>query len=200
MVFKAGDDCDRCGLHTIRLGPPNHIWCNLGKHINLTPFEVLHGLVKTDRQKKQFQGPQVVKLLNNLHYLRQYLPPHLHPFVNALEKVKCVYTIAHARSVVKNHREVISEFGDSWLVLMQNFQVTMKVHIILHHLSDYMEITGKTLCHANDQVGEAVHHSVKQFIECHPNYNHTDKSTEEYGEDILTGIKHFNANNIGSIW
>ena len=40
----------------------------------------------------------------------------------------------------------------------------------------------------------------KQFIECHPNYNHTDKSTEEYGEDILTGIKHFNANNIGSIW
>ena len=24
----------------------------------------------------------------------------------------------------------------------------LKVHIILHHLSDYMEITGKTLCHA----------------------------------------------------
>ena len=47
----------------------------------------------------------------------------------------------------------------------------MTGHIILHHLSDYMEITGKTLCHANDQVGEAVHHSVKQFLECHPNYN-----------------------------
>ena len=65
---------------------------------------------------------------------------------------------------------------------------------------DYMEQTGQTLLYATDQVGEAVHHSVKQFIECHPNYNHTDKSTEEYGEDILTGIKHFNANNIGSIW
>ena len=58
----------------------------------------------------------------------------------------------------------------------------------------------KTLLHATDQVGESVHHSVKQFIDCHSNYNQTDKSTEEYGEDILTGVKHFNANNIGSIW
>ena len=63
-----------------------------------------------------------------------------------------------------------------------------------------MEQTGQTLLYATDQVGEAVRHSVKQFIECHSNYNHTDKSTEEYGEVILTGIKHFNANNIGSIW
>ena len=66
-------------------------------------------------------------------------------------------------------------------------------------MPDYMELTGKTLFHATDQVGEAVHHSVKQFIEFHPNYNHTDKNTEEYGEDILTGIKHFNSNNICSI-
>ena len=69
------------------------------------------------------------------------------------------HPIAHARSVMPNHREVISEFVDSWLVLMTKFQVTMplKVHIILHHLSDYMELTGKTLFHATDQVGEAVH-------------------------------------------
>ena len=75
----------------------------------------------------------------------------------------------------------------------------VKVHIMFHNLSDYMEQTNQTLLHASDQVGEAVHHSVKQFIECHPNYNHTDKSTEEYGEDILTGIKHFKCNNIGLI-
>ena len=60
--------------------------------------------------------------------------------------------------------------------------------------------TGKTLFHATDQVGESVHHSVDQFIDCHPNNNHTDKSAEEYGEDILNGIKHLNANNISSIW
>ena len=63
-----------------------------------------------------------------------------------------------------------------------------------------MEQTNQTLFNASDQVGESVHHSVKQFIESHPNYNHTDKSTDEYGEDILLGIKHFNSNNIGSIW
>ena len=67
-----------------------------------------------------------------------------------------------------------------------------------HH--DYMKQTGNILLHATDQVGESVDHSVKQFIDCHPSYDHTDKSTEENGEDILTGIKHLIANNIDYIW
>ena len=60
--------------------------------------------------------------------------------------------------MVSNHRAVFSEFGDTWLVVMKKFQVTMplKDHIILHHLSDYMEFTGKTLFHVTYQVGEAV--------------------------------------------
>ena len=78
-----------------------------------------------------------------------------------------------------------------------------RCHQVFEYQSTYIKHRKHHQCYmedVNDQVGEAVHHSVKQFIECHPNYNHTDKSTEEYGEDILTGIKHFNANNIGSIW
>ena len=48
----------------------------------------------------------------------------------------------------------------------------------------------------SDQFVEAAHHKVKHFIESHPNYNHVDKSTEEYGQAILSCVAHFNSNNL----
>ena len=47
-----------------------------------------------------------------------------------------------------------------------------------------------------DQFVEAAHHKVNHFIEAHPNNNHVDKSTEEYGQAILAGVVHFNSNNL----
>ena len=81
---------------------------------------------------------------------------------------------------------------------MVKWGITMplKVHIICHHLSDYFELTGKTLRKVNDQVVEASHHKVKVFFESRPNYNHKDKTTLASGEATLAGIVHFNSVNI----
>ena len=126
------------------------------------------------------------------------LPQNLHSYVDALESIKKIYQIATAKEVDPNHREIIENFNDEWKVLMDVHGETMplKVHIIVHHLSDYFEETGKTLRTTSDQFVEAAHHKVKHFIEAHPNYNHTDKSTEEYGQAILSCVTHFNCNNL----
>ena len=81
---------------------------------------------------------------------------------------------------------------------MVKFGITMplKVHIICHHLSDYFEMTGKTLRKVNDQIVEAAHHQVTKFFEARPNYNHHNKATEASGEATLAGITHFNSVNI----
>ena len=188
-------------LHVIRLGPVNKIWKGLSakEHFGqVNEFEKLLGLVRKDRQKKEFQGPQCVKILNNLELLRMILPQNLHSYVDALESIKKIYQIATAKEVDPNHREIIENFNDEWKVLMDVHGETMplKVHIIVHHLSDYFEETGKTLRTTSDQFVEAAHHKVKHFIEAHPNYNHTDKSTEEYGQAILSCVTHFNCNNL----
>ena len=111
---------------------------------------------------------------------------------------KNIYQIATAKEVDPDHKEIIANFEQKWKVLMSNHGETMplKIHIIAHHLSDYFEEAGKTLRTTNDQFGEAAHHKVKHFIDSHPNYNHTDKSTDEYGEAVLAGVTHFNSNNI----
>ena len=84
---------------------------------------------------------------------------------------------------------------------MQDYGQTMplKVHFILELLSEYFELEGKTLRNTNDQFVEACHAKVRKFFDNHPNFNHKDKSTDKYGDDILTAIVHFNSNNLGSV-
>ena len=185
-------------LHVIRLGPVNKIWKGLSQKTSMDDIESLLGLVRKDMQKKEFQGPQCVKILNNLDLLRLYLPEDLHSYVDALESIKIIYKIATAKEVDPDHRNIIEKFEEQWKVLMDEHGETMplKVHIIVHHLSDYFDEAGKTLRTTSDQFVEAAHHKVKHFIDSHPNYNHIDKSTDEYGQAALAGVTHFNSNNL----
>ena len=194
------------GLHVIKLGPVNALWKGLSKHcvtqeIDLTAFEIIIHVTKTDRQKKEFQGPECNLVLNNLNLLRDFLPQNLHTFVDALEQIKDIYRMAHATTVEIDHREKIELFRNTWLTLMQDHGQTMplKVHIILDHLSDYFELESKTLRNTNDQFIEACHSKVRKFFDNHPNFNHKDKSTDMYGDAILTAITHFNSYNLGSV-
>ena len=194
------------GLHVIKLGPVNALWKGLSKHcvtqeIDLTAFEIMIHVTKTDRQKKEFQGPECNLVLNNLNLLRDFLPQNLHTFVDALEQIKDIYRMAHATTVEIDHREKIELFRNTWLTLMQDHGQTMplKVHIILDHLSDYFELESKTLRNTNDQFIEACHSKVRKFFDNHPNFNHKDKSTDIYGDAILTAITHFNSYNLGSV-
>ena len=173
----------------------------LTQGLDLTAFEILIGVTKTDRQKKEFQGPECNLVLSKLDLLREFLPENLHTFVDALEEVKEIYRMARATTVEINHREKIELFRNTWLTLMQDFGQTMplKVHIILDHLSDYFEMEGKTLRNTNDQFIEACHAKVRKFFDNHPNFNHKDKSTDKYGKAVLTAVVHFNSNNLGSV-
>ena len=66
---------------------------------------------------------------------------HLHCFVDVLENIGEVYKISHATTVDPEHRVIIGRLEDTWKVLMNDFNVTMpvKIHMIIHHLSDYFE-------------------------------------------------------------
>ena len=131
----------------------------------------------------------------------RFLATNLHTFVDALEQIKDIYRMAHATTVEIDHREKIELFRNTWLTLMQDHGQTMplKVHIILDHLSDYFELESKTLRNTNDQFIEACRSKVRKFFDNHPNFNHKDKSTDMYGDAILTAITHFNSYNLGSV-
>ena len=130
--------------------------------------------------------------------MRTCIPPQLHPFVDTLEKVKTIYKISHAKSVDEKHREITADFKANWISLMTTYGMNMplKVHIISEHLSEYFEMTGKTLRKVSDQVVESAHHKVKTFFEARPNYNHKEKESAQSGDATLAGVIHFNTLNI----
>ena len=121
--------------------------------------------------------------------------PQFHCFVDILEGVNEVYTISFAKDVNVEHQRITARFERLWIVAMDKHGITMplKVHIICHHLSDFFELTGKTLRRINDQVVEAAHHKVKVFFENRPNYNHQNKESLASGVATLAAIAHFNA-------
>ena len=55
--------------------------------------------------------------------------------------------MATAKEVDPDHRILIENFEEQWNVLMDEHGETMplKVHIFVHHLSDYFDEAGKTL-------------------------------------------------------
>ena len=126
----------------------------------------------------------------------------LHPFVTTLERLNDVYRIAYAKDVDSNHVEIIEQFELTWLDIMKppyNTTMPLKIHIIVHHLSDFFVLTGTTLRKVSDQVIESAHHKVKTFFDLRPNYNHKEKESVESGKATLAGVIHFNANNLGSV-
>ena len=158
-------------------------------------FELNNGLMKTDKQKQAFAGPECKKVLRKLQPLREYLPVELHCFIDILDSINEVYTISHEKVVNNNHKDITSNFEQCWKLAMVRFGITMpvKAHIIAHHLSDFFELTGATLRKCSDQVVESAHHKLKTFFESRPNYNHQNKQTVASGRATLDAIAHFNS-------
>ena len=85
--------------------------------------------------------------------------PSCVPFIDALRDLKSVYEISHQTEVHPNHREIINKFEMSMMKLHEKFAVpiTPKLHIVFEHLSEYFELSGKTLRKKTDQTLEATY-------------------------------------------
>ena len=114
--------------------------------------------------------------------------------------LKSVYEISHEKEVNPNHREIINKFEMSMMKLHEKFAVpiTPKLHIVFEHLSEYFEMSGKTLRKKTDQTVEATHSKFDNFIRAH-NYKIRDVESEKAGEYLLKAVKHFNSYNLGKI-
>ena len=61
------------------------------------------------------------------------------------------------------------------------FPITPKLHIVFEHLSEYFELSGKTLRKKTDQTVEATHSKFDNFIRAH-NYKIRDVEPGRLGK------------------
>ena len=94
------------------------------------------------------------------------------------------------KSKLKAHERQVHEKFD--------VPITPKLHIVFEHLSEYFELSGKTLRKKMDQTVEATHSKFDNFIRAH-NYKIRDVESEKAGQYLLKAVKHFNSYNLGKI-
>ena len=70
--------------------------------------------------------------------------------------------------------------------------ITWKVHILVAHVKDYLEMTGEGLANLSEQTGESSHHKVKQEM----GRFKRDRENPRHGEKLLAGCKRFNSKRV----
>ena len=66
----------------------------------------------------------------------------------------------------ENYDTIIDEFKCKFDKLYDNFNLpmTLKIHVIVDHYSDYFKETGKNFRDTNGEHHKAIHHTVKDFV------------------------------------
>ena len=158
-------------------------WC---KSINL---------VRDPYNNKDYNGNNCNKLLNKLEELKKVIPEDFLIFSETLDALKNVKISCFGAEAHPDYKERINEFEAKWEELYINHDIwfTNKVHVIIDHVPQAIERTGRGLLGNSEQVVEATHAKFEQFW---LKYVVVDLESDIHGERLLECVIDFNSSNI----
>ena len=92
------------------------------------------------------------------------------------------------KSAVKKFKESYHHHQDEF---HDGKKVTgMKVHIVMHHLEQFVTATGKPLGQFNEETVENKHH---EFLKVYQSYKVNSRYSKMYKDNLLRCVLHFNS-------
>ena len=182
-------------LHTILLGPVNHIIDSLKKqHPSLTKILEKLNIQKAKYHGQKFEGNQCRKILKNIKKFK--IPYDLHEYKTVLTSLSDLHKVCNQELLSYRYTEVIDKFSSSWSKLTSKFDIstTPKIHIILTHLEDYFDETELTLLKTTDELVESMHQHV--FKRMMKGYNVKNILSPKHGDMLLKLVLRINAYNL----
>ena len=139
---------------------------------------------------KQFNGERCVILLNNMESLIKKLPRKLKFFGYALKAFNQVRKSCFGEELDGDYREKIAEFESAFRDIGLDLQpVTPKVHVVLHHLADFVDENGP-LGQFNEQTFESVHYAFANHMDTSKYTRNLDHP--EHGKFLKKGVIDYN--------
>ena len=112
-------------------------------------------------------GSQVLDLalhmkIHNLCELEAELIEDASPFISYLRSIRSLHELCTSRDL-QDQNLILFDFAVNFEYLFENFNLnmTLKVHIILHHYQDYFDMTQKSMRFTNGEFVESMHYSNK---------------------------------------
>ena len=133
--------------------------------------------------------------MKNLDHLQLLVEQKFFPFIDSLRALKDIKEACFKPILKPNWREAIDRFGQAWHDLYIHFEIwySNKVHIILEHIPQVIERTGKSLHFSSEQVVEAAH---AKFDKIWQRYKVTDLERDSHGEKLRNCVVDFNTKNL----
>ena len=93
------------------------------------------------------EGNEVNKFLSSLDDLREVIPPEFASFVDFFDDLRETIQSTFGFELDPNYKTVLSRLNSSFQIIKEKFDVpeTVKLHIMLTHLEQFIDITGKSL-------------------------------------------------------
>ena len=115
--------------------------------------------------------------------------------IEGLQSLKEVKAACFKPILAPNYKEAIINFEKAWYDIYAEFDIPFsnKCHVIIEHIPQVIERTGKSLYLSSEQVVEATH---AKFDQMWQRYVVLDEERESHGKQLLACIIDFNSKNI----
>ena len=137
----------------------------------------------------------MLQILKNLDKLSEFLPDHLHSYFQFLEDFRDLMEVTFGFTLGSDFRHRIRMFQDSFHILNSQFGVseTIKMHIIINHIEDFVEQTGQPLGQYSEQEVESCHQSFDRFWS---KYKVKNSATDKFAGNLLKTVLDYNSMHI----
>ena len=116
--------------------------------------------------KKNYEGNQLKKILDNIPIIQEIVPKEFHPLIDAFSALKELKMATYGQRLnycsprpAPYYRNVVKNVERKWNKINEQFKtsLTPKIHAIIDHIPDYIEEKGIALGKTSDQLIEATH-------------------------------------------
>ena len=116
------------------------------------------------------------------------------PIIEGLQALKDVKEACFGPFLKKNWKTSVENFEKAWFDIYITFDIyfSNKCHVIIDHIPQVIERTGKSLYLSSEQVVEATH---AKFDKMWNRYKVIDSEKESHGAQLLRCVKDFNSKN-----
>ena len=120
-----------------------------------------------------FNGPSIKEILDEvmINKLEAILPPSNDVAVamNYLRNLREIHRVCLEKDIDPDYQLILDDFERNFDYLYDNIELnmTLKVHVILHHFSQYFDMTNTTMRDTNGEFVETLHSSLHIHEENH---------------------------------
>ena len=145
-----------------------------------------------------YEGPSIHKVLRNLHKLEPYMPEgsKLHLYYNTFVAFKDVAGSLLSTELSPQWRAKIHQLRHRIIKLHTDYgmNISPKLHILIVHVEEWVDMHGRSLGKEGEQHGESVHHHWRRLLETvgHPKV----LESPAYINVIMKCLLIFNSNNV----